>query len=94
MRRNNRMLSLFVRRVYPQLVVNPSVEIGYIKPDHWFYSIQGTEWASQGHTGNRSLRINVVNATADWRSSLFPVTGGKAYRVGVWLKGNATGECF
>lgn len=93
MRRNNR-LALFARPGYPQLVFNASAETGDAEPDNWFHSENGTEWANQGYTGNRSLRINVASATADWRSSLYLVTGGKAYRVGVWLKGAAAGECF
>lgn len=77
-------------RLGTELLANGSVEIGEAVPEDWFYSLQNTEWANQGRSGNRSLRINVANAMADWRSSLFPVTGDESYRVGVWLKGAST----
>lgn len=91
MRRNNR-LALFARPGYQQLVANAGVEVGEAVPEDWFYSLQNTEWANQGHNGNRSLRINVANAMADWRTVLFPVVGGRRYRVGVWLKGTSTAQ--
>lgn len=91
MRRNNRLLWLG-RRSYPQLVANPGVETGVGEPDAWFHTPTGTAWATQGHNGNRSLRLNVAGDMADWRCSLYPVVGGRRYRVGLWVKGNGAPE--
>lgn len=73
-------------------VANPSVELGTGVPDDWFFSA-GTEWhTSDAHSGNRSLRINVVNALADWRSAVYPITGSKIYRCGLWAKGQGNAQ--
>lgn len=89
-RRNNRPMSLLGGRSFPQVVANPSVETGASEPDNWFHTLTGTEWATQGRSGNRSLRINVANDLADWRSSVYPIVGERRYRVGLWVKGNGT----
>ena len=69
------------------LVANFSVELGTTEPLSWFYSA-GTEWASgDAYDGSKSLRINVSSATADWRTAVYPVTGGTTYRCGLWIKG-------
>lgn len=71
------------------LVANPSVELGDVDPTSWFHS-DHTEWVTgNAYDGDKALRINVANGTADWRSAVFPVVGGKTYRVGVWVKGAA-----
>lgn len=90
-RRNNRGLHMLPG--YPQLVPNANVEAGVSAPDSWFHSLSGTEWpAGEGHTGSRSLRINVTNDMADWRSSPVAIVGGRKYRVGMWVRGLGSSE--
>lgn len=91
-RRNNRLLGLLGGQSFPQLVANPSAETGAVEPDNWFHTLTGTEWATQGHSGSRSLRVTVTGDIADWRCSLYPVVGGRRYRVGLWVKGSGTPE--
>lgn len=87
MRRRVNRLALWHRR-YPNVVKNASVETGDGAPDEWFFTPTGTEWA-QGiaRTGNRSLRLHVAEEVADWRASLYPVVGGRRYRIGLWVRG-------
>lgn len=93
MRRRNNRAEQVIKAAYPQLVANPSGEAGGGEPDDWFHSLTGTEWNnSEAHSGSRSLRINVASDTADWRSAVYPVTGGHDHRVGLWLKGTGTPE--
>lgn len=89
-RRNNRPAALLARAGWPQLVANAGAEVGAADPASWFHLPAGTEWANQGHNGVRSLRLNVAGAMADWRTALYPVTGGRRYRVGLWVKGTGT----
>lgn len=91
-RRNNRPLHQLGGRSFAQVVANPGAETGVIEPDNWFHTPTGTAWATQGHSSNRSLRVIVAGDVADWRSSLYPVVGGRRYRVGLWVKGMGTPE--
>lgn len=92
-RRNNRPLSLLGGSGFTQVVANPSAETGLSEPDNWFHTPTGTAWANdEAYNGNHSLRVNVNNDVADWRSSLYPIAGGHRYRVGLWVKGIGTPE--
>jgi hypothetical protein len=78
---------------YPNVVATASVELGDSVPDAWFFTPTGTEWAhSEARTGNRSLHVQVANAVADWRSSLYAAVGARRYRVGLWVKGAGAPE--
>lgn len=78
----------------PNLIANPSVETegapGW--PANWFHTLSGVAWATPGCTGERSLRLNPVNEMSDWRAEVFPVAGGKTYRVRLYVKGTASHE--
>ena len=91
-RRNNRPINLLGGRSFAQVVANPSAETGTGEPDNWFHTLTGTEWATHGHSGNRSLRVNVANDLADWRSSPYPIVSGRKYRVDLWVKGTGAPE--
>ena len=91
-RRHNRLLFLLGSRGFPQLVANASAELGTSEPDDWFHTLTGTQWATQGHSGSRSLRVTVAGALADWRCRVYPVAGGRRYRVGLWVKGSGAAE--
>lgn len=92
-RRNNRHLFLQGGRSFTQVVANSGIETGDGEPDNWFHTPTGTAWASgEAHSGSRSLRVNVANNVADWRSSLYSIVGGRSYRVGLWVKGTGTPE--
>ncbi len=81
-----------VRHAQRNRVQNPSVEGGDSAPHHWFYSA-GTEWVNEdAHAGSRSLRINVTDAMADWRTVVYPIEGGKTYRCGLWAKGQGNAQ--
>lgn len=90
MRRTNRPGP--ARRRFANLVSNPRVEAGDGAPDAWFFTLTGTEWAMHGHSGSRSLRVQVFGATADWRSSLYAAAEQRPYRVGLWVKGMGAPE--
>lgn len=80
-RRSNRIID-------PNLVRNFSVERGIIAPNNWNYSLIGTEWVTtDAHDGTKSVRLNPVSATADWRTDAYPVVGNTLYRCGLWIKG-------
>ena len=76
------------------LVLNPSVETGETgaaTPHEWFSSQTGTEWnISYARTGSRSIRINIVNATAEWRSRIRLVGEGSTYQVHGFFRGEVT----
>ena len=68
------------------IVANPSVELGTSEPAAWFHSTN-TEWVSgDAADGDKSLRINVNGATADWRTALFTIAPGW-HRFGLSVKG-------
>ncbi|GAB4570020.1 MAG: hypothetical protein Kow0047_23440 [Anaerolineae bacterium] len=69
------------------VILNPSVEDGVSEPSHWYHTPFGTEWATVGHHGNRSLRINAVNETPDWRCEQYAVRANARYRLRLWVKG-------
>jgi len=70
-----------------QRISNPSVEIGAVTPDDWYYGGQAFWSEEKARTGKKSLLINVSAQTADWRCKAFDVRGGKTY----YLEGHLTG---
>ncbi len=54
---------------------------------------QGYVWSSaEARTGNRSLLIDVYQASADWRSRHFHAVPDREYNVTAWVKGTVTGD--
>ncbi|WP_287960765.1 hypothetical protein [Caldilinea sp.] len=83
------------KSVGDELVKNADVEAGTSTPDDWFASASGTVWdTAVKRTGYRSLKIQVNNGTANWRSALFSVTANRHYRVQGNFKGNGGPECY
>ena len=84
--------------VSKNLILNPSLEtgeIGQVKPDYWFPSENGTEWSTAyAKTGSRSVRINVNNASAEWKSEVTMVNGEYTYLIQVFFKGEVTADQF
>ena len=80
------------------LVPNPSVEIGEtgaVTPHDWFSSEIGTEWSiAYARTGARSSRINITNATAEWRGNVSPVHEEYTYQVYGFFRGEVTADQF
>lgn len=80
------------------LILNPSVEIGETgaaTPHEWFSSGNGTEWnVAYARTGSRSIRINITNATAEWRGKVRPVNEGYTYQVSCSFTGEVTAGQF
>ena len=74
------------------LILNPSVETGETgaaTPHDWVSFGNGTEWnMSYAKTGSGSIRINITNATAEWRGKVGPINEGYTYQV----YGSFTGE--
>jgi hypothetical protein len=79
--------------VNANLVLNPSVEVanvGSTAPQYWVGSsyVNVTQWSpNYSRTGSRSLRIDVVNDTANWTGQVQRVSGGNAYRVDAFFYG-------
>jgi hypothetical protein len=77
--------------VTTNLVLNPSVEAanaGSSAPQYWSSYGNGTEWSTNYfRTGSRSLRIEVVNDTANWTGQVQPVSGGHVYHVDAFFNG-------
>mgnify|MGYP001593499459 CR=1 FL=1 len=85
--------------VNTNLVLNPSVEVvnaGAIAPQNWssLPPGNGTEWSvAYARTGSRSLRIDVSNASAEWRGEVGQVYGGNTYRISGFFFGQVvTGQ--
>jgi len=80
------------------LVLNPSVEIGEtgaVTPQDWFSSEIGTEWSTAyARTGAKSLRINIINATAEWIGKVTSVHEGYTYGVYGFFRGEVTANQF
>jgi hypothetical protein len=77
------------------LVANPSVELGTTTPQGWFSTGNGTEWSTTyARTGARSLRINVTNSSAEWRSNVTAVQGENTYQIQGYFMGNITEDQF
>lgn len=80
--------------VLGNLVANPSGEEGTSEPNDWYHSVSATEWALAARSGERSLRLNPVGATADWRAAHFTVVGGAGYRLRAYVKGTGSVQAF
>lgn len=84
--------------VSTNLILNPSVEIGEagaIKPNYWFPSGNGTLWSTDhARIGSRSLRINVNNASAKWKSEATTVHEGRSYQILGFFSGKVTAAQF
>jgi hypothetical protein len=80
------------------LVQNPSVETGEAgapMPSQWIASGNDTEWKTDYfRTGSTSLRINVINASANWTSSAIAVREGYAYWIRGFFKGEVKSDGF
>lgn len=76
------------------LLANADVDTGYDSPDNWSASVAGAATSTTARSGSRSLRLNVAQATADWRSDPVAVEAGEVYLFGGYIKGMATGEQF
>jgi len=80
------------------LILNPSVEVGEIgttKPNYWFPSENGTEWSTAyARTGSRSLRINVNNASAEWKSNAAIIDEGNTYQIQGFFGGQVKAAQF
>jgi len=84
--------------VSTNLILNPSVEIGEtgaIKPNYWFPSENGTLWSTDhARTGSRSLRINVNNASAEWKSKATIIHAGYTYQIRGFVRGEVAAAQF
>jgi hypothetical protein len=79
------------------LVLNPSVEGEgtEVTPPEWLSSQTGTEWSTAYvRTGSRSIRVNVVNGTAEWRGKVKPVHQDHTYRVHGFFRGEVNSSQF
>jgi len=80
------------------LILNPSVEVGetgVVKPNYWFASENGTEWSTAyARTGSRSLRINVNNASAEWKSNVMIIHEGSTYQIQGFVRGQVIAAQF
>jgi len=80
------------------LIVNPSAEAGETGtaiPPYWFSSGIGAEWSmTDARIGSRSIRIDVVNASAEWKSGVAAVHEGVTYQIGGCFKGEVVTDQF
>lgn len=85
----------------PNLITNPSVEAeANGQPANWTPNSWGTNtptfsYDTTGHTGNRSLSVNVANYTsgdAKWIAGQTGVTAGQTYTYTDFYKSNVTTE--
>jgi hypothetical protein len=80
------------------LAFNPSVETGNAgttAPQNWSSSGNGTEWSvNYARTGSRSLRIDVSNASAEWRGGVGRICGGSVYHVNGFFFGRVIAGQF
>jgi hypothetical protein len=77
------------------LILDPSVETGNSMPSYWLPSVNGTEWSTAyAKTGFRSIRINVNNASAEWKSEVTAVREGDTYQTVGFFKGKVTADRF
>jgi len=79
-------------------ILDPSIELGEIgaaTPHNWFPSENGTEWSTtHARTGSRSIRINVNNASSEWKSKVTTIHGGYTYQIHGFFRGEVTAEQF
>ena len=84
--------------VNTNLVLNPSVEVtnaGATAPQNWSSSGNVTEWSvTYARTGSRSLRIDVSNASAEWRGEVGQVYGGNTYHISGFFFGQVASGQF
>jgi len=73
------------------LILNPSIEEGTNSSDYWYFSddtMKKTQWSTeQARTGSKSIKIEVTNQNADWRTQVFQVTPQKNYLLRGYVKG-------
>jgi hypothetical protein len=84
------------------LVNNPSAESGTVSPSAWNAGA-GTTWIEDDpangpsdtvFSGTRSLHLQTVSGTGDWRSSYFAVEASADYLVGAMITGAAIADCY
>jgi len=81
--------------IYHNLVLDPSVESGASAPNYWVPSKNGTEWSlTYAKTGVRSIRVNVTNASAEWKSKVATVHEGSTYEVHGFFRGQVLSNQF
>jgi peptidoglycan/xylan/chitin deacetylase (PgdA/CDA1 family) len=84
-----------------ELIVNPGLEQpspGGTSPANWQQGYWGDNthtftWATDGHTGSRSVRVDIgswTNGQAKWYYPAVAVQGGKRYQFSDWYKSNAS----
>ncbi|NWG11771.1 hypothetical protein HXY33_08530 [Candidatus Bathyarchaeota archaeon] len=85
--------------VSKNLVSNPSVELGTTTPQDWFLTGDGAEWSTTyARSGIRSIRINVTNSSAEWKSKVTEIQGRNTYtypfQIVGFFRGNITKDSF
>ncbi|MEO0228250.1 MAG: hypothetical protein ABIL70_09410, partial [candidate division WOR-3 bacterium] len=81
----------------PNILPNSNVETGSSSPTGWNSSGGSATWSTTySRSPTHSLRLNVSNASADWRANGFTnVAAGNYYQIGGYVRGTATsGEFF
>jgi hypothetical protein len=75
----------------PNLVMNPSVEMGSLYPDDWNHSdpnLVKTPWSTRyNYDGNKSIGLNITTEDADWRCKTFAVEPLKHYMITCYVHG-------
>lgn len=77
-----------------ELISNPSAELGTTTPTNWISGGFGTNtrsftWSTNGHTGSRSLRVDIsayTSGDAKWYFSSVPVTPNTQYTYSFWTR--------
>lgn len=89
---------LLAGAISTNLVLNRSVEVGDVgatAPQDWFSSGNITEWSmTYAKTGSRSIRIDIDNASAEWRGKVGPINGGDTYYINGYLFGQVVAGQF
>jgi hypothetical protein len=78
-----------------ELLANGDIEEGSGTPSDWYASASGATWDSViKRTGYRSLKLEITDDVADWRSAYFAVTGNREYRIQGLFLGHGSNQCF
>jgi peptidoglycan/xylan/chitin deacetylase (PgdA/CDA1 family) len=86
----------------PNLVPNPSAESGTTTPTSWLTGSWGDNnatysWENDGHTGSRSLKVQMTTYTdgdAKWYFTPVAVTAGSTYSLSEWYKASVPTQVF
>lgn len=89
---------LLAGTISTNLLLNRSVEggsVGAARPQDWSSSVNGTEWSTTyAKTGSRSIRIDVNNASAEWRGKVGTINGGSTYQISGYFFGQVDAGQF